>query len=127
MRIGELAERTGASIRSIRYYEQQGLLASVRLANGYREYTSLAEEQVRTIQLYLQLGLTTEQIAGFLNCVLQSKEAFCENVLPVYERKLAEIDDQIRLLASIKSNLEDRVRSILEERRKSEDECKTCE
>jgi DNA-binding transcriptional MerR regulator len=112
VKIGELSKRTGVSIRSLRYYEEQKLLSSVRLPNGYREFTSLAEDQVRTIQLYLALGISTEQIASFLNCVLKNKEAFCEEVLPIYELKLKEIDDQIHLLNQIKSNLEDRIRSI---------------
>jgi DNA-binding transcriptional MerR regulator len=112
VKIGELSKRTGVSIRSLRYYEEQKLLSSVRLPNGYREFTSLAEDQVRTIQLYLALGISTEQIASFLNCVLKNKEAFCEEVLPIYKLKLKEIDDQIHLLNQIKSNLEDRIRSI---------------
>lgn len=115
MRIGELAKRTGVSIRSLRYYEQQNLLSSERRDNGYREYSALAEEQVRTIQFYLSLGISTEQIAGFLNCVMKNKEAFCSEVLPIYEQKLKEIDDQIQLLSQIKSNLEDRIRSIQED------------
>lgn len=115
MKIGELAARTGVSIRSLRYYDRQGLLSPMRQENGYREYSPLAEEQVRTIQLYLQLGLSTEQIAGFLHCVLKNKEAFCKEVLPVYREKLAEIDVQIKLLQNIKSNLEERIQSILNE------------
>jgi DNA-binding transcriptional MerR regulator len=115
VKIGELSARTGVSIRSLRYYEQQKLLASVRLDNGYREYSPLAEEQVRTIQFYLSLGLTTEQIASFLHCVLKNKEAFCQEVLPIYKQKLREIDDQIILLNGIRANLVDRIRSIQEE------------
>lgn len=114
MRIGELSARTGVSIRSLRYYEQQKLLTSVRMDNGYREFSPLAEDQVRTIQFYLALGITTEQIASFLHCVLKNKEAFCEEVLPIYERKLKEIDDQIQQLNQIRSNLQDRIRSIQE-------------
>ncbi|MBW5448578.1 MerR family DNA-binding transcriptional regulator [Cohnella sp. CFH 77786] len=116
MKIGELADRTGVSIRSLRYYEQQGLLAPLRQENGYREYSLLAVDQVRTIQLYLNLGLSTEEIAGFLQCVLKNKEAFCEEVLPVYRQKLADIDEQIRLLTGIRQNLIDRIDSILQER-----------
>lgn len=39
MRIGELAERTGASVRSLRYYEEQGLLHPSRTSSGYRDFT----------------------------------------------------------------------------------------
>jgi DNA-binding transcriptional MerR regulator len=115
LKIGELAQRTGVSIRSLRYYEQQGLLAPVRHENGYREYTVFAVDQVKTIQLYLSLGLSTEQIAHFLHCVLLNKEAFCKEVLPVYLTKLAEIEGQINQMQQIKSNLEERIRSIKEE------------
>ncbi|MGE7825931.1 MerR family transcriptional regulator [Paenibacillus sp. NPDC093718] len=125
MKIGELAARTGVSIRSLRYYEQQGLLMPVRSENGYREYSNLAEEQVRTIQLYLNLGLSTEQIAGFLHCVLKNKEAFCAEVFPIFRQKIAEIDAQIHQLNHIKMNLEERMQSILEERESEEaEECK---
>lgn len=125
MKIGELAARTGVSIRSLRYYEQQGLLTPVRNENGYREYSNLAEEQVRTIQLYLNLGLSTEQIAGFLHCVLKNKEAFCAEVFPIFRQKIAEIDAQIHQLSHIKMNLEERMQSILDERESEEaEECK---
>ncbi|HLS46334.1 MAG TPA: MerR family DNA-binding transcriptional regulator, partial [Ornithinicoccus sp.] len=36
MKIGDVARRTGVAPRLIRYYEQQGLLAADRAANGYR-------------------------------------------------------------------------------------------
>ncbi|WP_281887451.1 MerR family transcriptional regulator [Paenibacillus sp. YYML68] len=111
MRIGELSRRTGCSVRSIRYYEEQGLLSPIRDTNGYREYSPFAVEQVRTIQFYLSLGLTTAQIASFLHCVLTNKESFCKEVLPVYQQKLAEIDLQIATLQRIKVNLEDRIQA----------------
>ncbi|WP_219835750.1 MerR family transcriptional regulator [Paenibacillus sp. R14(2021)] len=116
MRIGELAERTGVSMRSLRYYEQQGLITPMRQDNGYRTYSQCAEDQVRTIQLYLNLGLSTEEIKGILHCVLKNKEAFCEEVLPIYQQKLKEIDEQIQLLSGIRRNLIDRINSISLER-----------
>ncbi|MDF2716588.1 MAG: MerR family transcriptional regulator [Paenibacillus sp.] len=122
MKIGELSRQTGASLRSLRYYEQQKLLSPMRTGNGYREYSPFAVEQVETIRFYLNLGFSTEQIAGFLHCVLQNKESFCRDVLPVYETKIAELDDQIRLLCQIKSNLEERVRAITEEQEQTASE-----
>ena len=38
MRIGELSERTGASTRSLRYYERKGIISGERLENGYRDF-----------------------------------------------------------------------------------------
>ncbi|MFC3750119.1 MerR family transcriptional regulator [Paenibacillus sp. GCM10012306] len=115
MKIGELARQTGVSVRSLRYYESQGLITPVRQANGYREYSPLAIETVESIKLYLNLGLSTEEIAGFLNCVLKNKESFCAEVMPIYQSKLEEIEKQILQLNQIKLNLEERISSILEE------------
>ncbi|GGF94052.1 transcriptional regulator [Paenibacillus albidus] len=115
MKIGELAQQTGVSVRSLRYYESQGLIVPIRQANGYREYSPLAVETVETIRLYLNLGLSTEEIAGFLHCVLKKKEAFCSEVMPLYRSKLEEIERQIVQLNQIKLNLTQRMASILEE------------
>lgn len=115
MKIGELAKRTGTSVRSLRYYEQQGLITPHRMENGYREYNAMTVEQVNTIRFYLNLGLSTAEIAGFLHCVLTNKEAFCRQIVPVYRKKLKELDQQIELLTQIRSNLQDRIRSIAEE------------
>jgi DNA-binding transcriptional MerR regulator len=49
MRIGELARRTGASGRSLRYYESRSLLTSRRMANGYRDFEDDQVALVRTI------------------------------------------------------------------------------
>ena len=68
MRISEVARRTGVSIRSLRYYEQKRLLCARRLENGYRDLDEGSIERVQTIQMYLGLGLTTEQIEEILDC-----------------------------------------------------------
>jgi DNA-binding transcriptional MerR regulator len=119
MKIGELAEQTGVSVRSLRYYESQGLITPVRKANGYREYSPLAIETVETIKLYLNLGLSTEEIAGFLHCVLTNKESFCAEVMPLYASKLADIERQLLQLTQIKHNLEERMASILREQQEN--------
>lgn len=119
MKIGELATKTGVSVRSLRYYESQGLITPIRQANGYREYSLLAVETVETIKLYLNLGLSTEQIAGFLHCVLKNKEAFCAEVMPLYRSKLEDIERQIVELNQIKQNLEQRMASIQYEQSES--------
>ncbi|ANE48716.1 MerR family transcriptional regulator [Paenibacillus swuensis] len=115
MKIGELSQVTGVSIRMLRYYEEQGLIRSERQSNGYRVFNPTVPEQVRTIKFYIELGLTTEQISGFLHCVMRNKESFCREIMPVYTQKLLEINEQIAMLTRIKSNLEERMTAILED------------
>ncbi len=60
---GELSKETGVSERSLRHYEEKGLLPSKRLANGYRDFDESAIEKVELIQMYLQIGLNLEETA----------------------------------------------------------------
>lgn len=69
MRIGELAAKTGVAVRSLRYYEEQGLLWSVRGSGGQRQYSDGAVERVDLIQLLYSAGLSSKTILGLLPCV----------------------------------------------------------
>lgn len=68
MRIGELAAASGVSTRSLRYYEQQGLLPAQRRGNGYRDYDEQAVRQVAFIQDLFRAGLSSEIIREILPC-----------------------------------------------------------
>jgi DNA-binding transcriptional MerR regulator len=69
MRIGELARRTGVSERSLRYYEQQGMLVSDRTPAGQREYREAAVDRVLHIQELFAAGLHSGTIATLLPCM----------------------------------------------------------
>lgn len=69
MRIGELARRTGVSERSLRYYEQQGLLAAGRTAGGHRDYPERAVDRVVLIQQLFAAGLHSAKIVKLLPCM----------------------------------------------------------
>ncbi len=100
MRIGELAERAGASTRSLRYYEQQGLLRARRTANGYREYDESDVRLVREIRSLLAVGFTLEDARPFIECLRDGHASgdACPESIAVYRRKLAEIDAEIDAL-----------------------------
>ncbi|GAA3392389.1 MerR family transcriptional regulator [Cryptosporangium minutisporangium] len=66
MQIGELSRRTGVSVRSLRYYEEEGLLYSTRCANGYRRYDDEAVERVEQIRGMIESGLPTRIIRDIL-------------------------------------------------------------
>ncbi|WP_067651277.1 MerR family transcriptional regulator [Nocardia harenae] len=69
MRIGELAARTGVSVRSLRYYEERGLLAAERGSGGQREYDEAAVARVERIQRMFAAGLNSETVGELLPCV----------------------------------------------------------
>ena len=69
MRIGELAERTGTTVRSIRYYESCGLLRSARTGQGHRRFVESDLDRVIRIQEMLAGGLSTGTIRELLPCL----------------------------------------------------------
>ncbi|MBU7441245.1 MerR family transcriptional regulator [Paraburkholderia fungorum] len=94
--IGELSQRTGASVRSIRHYDEHGLLASVRASNGYRMFPDKAVAQVKQIQRMIATGFTIEDIRGFPDCMLLIEGArSCDQITDVQRQRLAAIDRQI--------------------------------
>lgn len=99
MRIGTLAERTGASQRSLRYYEQTGLLDSTRSESGQRHYSEDAVARVALIRDLLAAGLGTTAIAEVLPCVsnpsTQSSE-LTKRLIRERDRIDADIDRLVR-------------------------------
>jgi DNA-binding transcriptional MerR regulator len=100
MRIGELAARAGVSTRTLRYYEQQGLLPARRAANGYRQYEESDLRLVSEIRSLLAAGFTLDDARPFVDCLRagHADGAACPESVAVYRRKLAEIDAEIRTL-----------------------------
>jgi DNA-binding transcriptional MerR regulator len=114
MRISEVSRRTGVSIRSLRYYEQKRLLCPRRLENGYRDLDEESVKRVQTIQMYLGLGLSTEQIEEILQCAegspLPQPLPVCEEVLLVlYQDKLQEVAYQMEVLTALQTRLTERI------------------
>lgn len=73
MRIGELAARTGVSVRALRYYEEQHLLAARRSPSGQRHYPDDAVDRVRLIQELYAAGLPSKAIADLIPCVADGR------------------------------------------------------
>ncbi|MEW2069588.1 MerR family transcriptional regulator [Streptomyces sp. NPDC007346] len=100
MRIGELATATGVSARSLRYYEEQGLLTSTRSPSGQRHYTDKHIDRVTFIQRLYTAGLSSRTIMALLPCVDAPSEANSDAALARMEqereRLSAHIDDLAR-------------------------------
>ncbi|WP_240720999.1 MerR family transcriptional regulator [Pseudarthrobacter sp. NamE2] len=67
MHIGELAERTGLSLRTIRHYDEVGLLpATARTGGGFRVYSEEDFERLMVIKQMKPLGFSLEEMADIL-------------------------------------------------------------
>jgi DNA-binding transcriptional MerR regulator len=109
MRIGELAERTGVSARSLRHYEAQGLITAARCPNDYREYGEDAVELVRRIRWLLAAGLPTAAIREVLPCTHADPLRVdpCAEATVTMHAQLARIDAAMEDLASSRALLAD--------------------
>lgn len=109
MRIGELSALTGVSPRSLRYYEQQGLLSSTRNSGAQREYEASAVDRVNRIQELFQAGLNSKTIYGILPCIRDTDggpssiadEQLTEDLKQERKRIQHQINAQLQTLRSL--------------------------
>lgn len=123
MKISQIAKMTGISSRSLRHYEKKGLIYASRRDNNYREFDESIIEAINTIQLYLNLGLTTDQIKDILYCpddkgYDKKEDEYCETLLQIYENKLNEVNRQKRALDEVQIRLEMQIKLMKENRDK---------
>jgi DNA-binding transcriptional MerR regulator len=69
VKIGQLADRTGVSVRALRYYEEKGVLKPDRTPSGYRLFDDLDVQTVTHIRTLLAAGLGMDLIGEILSCM----------------------------------------------------------
>jgi DNA-binding transcriptional MerR regulator len=106
--IGELSQKSGASPRMLRYYEQQGLLSPIRADNGYRRYCPEAVTTVAQIRGLLDAGLPTDTIRRILPCAHGSEPTIepCPDILDALAHEMSRLDDRIRHLTTSRHTLD---------------------
>ncbi|MWB98559.1 MerR family transcriptional regulator [Agromyces seonyuensis] len=110
MRIGEVAERAGVSARLVRYYEQQGLIEPIRLANGYREYDESHVERVQRIAGLVQSGLTTKlvkQVMGLEDTIARDEPGCPRSVADALAAELVGLEAKIACLSRSRDTIRD--------------------
>jgi len=100
MKIGELSRRSGVSVRMLRYYESEGMLAPSRTGAGYRDYDVAAEETLKRIRLLSSAGLTLDSIRQLLPCVRSDQPTFepCAELRTILSRQVQLIDTRMDAL-----------------------------
>ena len=110
MRIGELAERTGLSLPTIRHYDETGLLSpSARTAGNFRLYSEADYEKLMVIRRMKPLGFTVEEMRQLLVAVegLRAPEGPTEDERTgLVERLRAFIDDALERRDRLQRNLD---------------------
>lgn len=111
MQVGEVAARTGVSVRAIRYYEQAGLLPATRRANGYRDFDPSAVERVGVIRDLLDSGFTLDEISSLSDCLqgAATDSRCCTQTVTLYREKLAKVDAQLRTLKQLRRRITERI------------------
>jgi MerR family transcriptional regulator, Zn(II)-responsive regulator of zntA len=105
MRIGELAEAAGTTTKTLRFYEESGLLPPTdRAANGYRDYGPEALSRLDFIHRGRAAGLTLAQIREVID-IRETGDAPCHHVHQLLTERLADIDRQIADLQALRATL----------------------
>src|SRR5262245_44449618 len=105
--IGQVANRAGVGVQTVRYYERRGLLPTpARRHSGQRIYAVDTIDQLRAVKTAQRLGFTLVEIEEILR--LSSSKASASNLLQQRMRdKVLEIDDRIAALCAIRERLAD--------------------
>lgn len=109
LRVGDLAKRTGKTVRALHLYEEHGLLSPTqRSSGGYRLYNRASELRVRWIDKLQQMGFSLTDIKQIVSDVDQSKNAphAMQRVQDLFREKLTEAREQIRKLSALESELQ---------------------
>jgi len=104
MLIGQLAQATAVSRDTLRFYEKQGLISSVKSDNGYKNYTPATRDIVDFIKLAQELGFSLREIASILPMMSEGGLA-----TPLVENFIADkmqlIDQRINTLQQLRQRL----------------------
>jgi DNA-binding transcriptional MerR regulator len=114
MQIGDLSARTGASVRMLRYYEEQGLLEPQRTPSGYRVYAESDVDRVARIRCMLSAALPAGVVGKALAFLLDGRPiipdlpeervefaASLQSELDELDGKIAALQNSRELLATI--------------------------
>ncbi|WP_327094943.1 MerR family transcriptional regulator [Nocardia vinacea] len=111
MLIGELAERVGTSTRTLRYYEEHGLVRARRSTSGYRVYDESELQVVSKIRTLLDVGFDLDDIRPFVACIRAGNTSgdVCPDSVATLRRKLDEVEAAIDRLHAVRSQLRDQL------------------
>ncbi|WP_050931694.1 Cu(I)-responsive transcriptional regulator [Aestuariivita boseongensis] len=110
MNIGDVAERAGLPAKTIRYYEDIGLVRPTRDANGYRAFTEQDAHKLIFLARARALGFSIEECRALL-ALWEDRARASADVRAIAKDHLARIEEKIADLEAMRDTLSDLVRS----------------
>ena len=105
MKIGELASRSGVPAKTIRFWEEAGVVPPPsRTSSGYRDYQPAVAERLTFIRHAQSAGFSLDQIRRVLG-IGDSGERPCRHVTELIHERLAEVEARIEDLKATRSHL----------------------
>lgn len=106
-KIGELAERSGCLVETVRYYERIGLLPEpVRTANNYRAYNDEHADRLQFIRHCRALDMSIDEIRELVE-IRSRPDSNCIGVNDLLDRHIAHITERIAALQALEAQLRD--------------------
>ena len=120
MKIGELARKTGKTVRALHLYEEMGLLDPDRSEGGFRLYGADELARVYWIGKLQDMGFKLQQIQGLLDAVANARTApdAMSGVRELFEGKLEHTRKQLRKLMQLERDLSESLAYL--------EGCRTC-
>jgi len=117
MRIGDLAKRASVTTRTIRYYEELGLLKQSGRERGEGDFRYYSEEDLARLQridMLKQLGLSLEEISGVLELYFDKENILAgkQKILALLQTHLHETEEKIRALQQFRSELKENIVAV---------------
>ena len=112
LKVGELADKTGKTVRALRLYEERGLLTpSMRSQGGFRLYNEKLVDRVLLIDSLQSIGMSLSEISGLLDVYERASigRNGMRSLRAEYLRKLSDVRARIETLQSVEQLLEQSV------------------
>ena len=105
MRIGDLANRAGLTVKTLRFYEKAGVLTpAARLPSGYRDYDETALARLRFVKAAQAAGLTLAEVRQVI-AVRDDDGPPCQHVTGLLDAHADDLDRRIAELTSLRTDI----------------------
>lgn len=116
MNIGEVAQRSGLPAKTIRYYEDIGLITPLRGGNGYRAFRDTDVHKLAFLGRARALGFSIEDCRALLELYEDESRTSAE-VKKIARHHLSEIEQKIKDLEEMRATLADLVKACAGDQR----------